>query len=392
MSETVKAVKKKEAVRYCKKCIMPDTRPETVFDGEGVCDACRSAEKKRSGIDWKKREAELWGVLERYRSHGSWYDCIVPVSGGKNSCFQAYVMKHRFKMNPLCVNFVPCDVTETGHKNLLFLRDMGIDLIQVAANRKVYREMVRVGFFKLGDCCWPEHIGIFTAPFRVAYQYRVPLLIWGENPHFEYGGPAAVRDGSVLDHKWLQEFQMLGYRLSDLAQTEGISMNDLKAFTYPSEEELSKTGVTGLFLGYYLKWDQNEQFQLMRKLGFNVNPGGPVEGAYNDFENLDCKWIGGLHDYMKYLKYGYGRATDQLCIEIRDGRLTREEAAKLVGQYEGRLPWKYVPDFLEFLKITREEFLGNLDRFTNKKLFETDSRGSLNKDKEGNPIKRHPTR
>lgn len=185
---------------------------------------------------------------------------------------------------------------------------------------------------------------------------------------------------------------MLGYRLSDLAQTEGISMNDLKAFTYPSEEELSKTGVTGLFLGYYLKWDQNEQFQLMRKLGFNVNPGGPVEGAYNDFENLDCKWIGGLHDYMKYLKYGYGRATDQLCIEIRDGRLTREEAAKLVGQYEGRLPWKYVPDFLEFLKITREEFLGNLDRFTNKKLFETDSRGSLNKDKEGNPIKRHPTR
>ena len=376
-------------MRYCKKCIMPDTRPETVFDEEGVCDACRSAEKKHDTIDWAEREKELFKVLEKYRSDGSWYDCIIPVSGGKNSCYQAYMMKEHFGMHPLCVNFVPCDQTETGIKNLLFLRDMGFDLIQVGTNRQVYREMMRVGFFKLGDCCWPEHIGIFTAPFRVAYQYKVPLLIWGENPHFEYGGPAAVRDGSVLDHKWLEEFQMLGYRLSDLEQ-DGFDMKDLKSLTYPTDAELNEVGVTGLFMGHYIKWDNHKQFEQMRELGFHVNPDGPVEGAYTNYENLDCKWIGGLHDYMKYIKYGYGRATDQLCFEVRSGRMTREEAAKLVIQYEGKIPWKYVPDLLEYLNITEEGFLDNLDRFTNKRLFQCDDNGKLVKDRDGNPIKLCP--
>ena len=376
-------------MRYCKKCIMPDTRPETVFDEEGVCDACRSAEKKHDTIDWAEREKELFKVLEKYRSDGSWYDCIIPVSGGKNSCYQAYMMKEHFGMHPLCVNFIPCDQTETGIKNLLFLRDMGFDLIQVGTNRQVYREMMRVGFFKLGDCCWPEHIGIFTAPFRVAYQYKVPLLIWGENPHFEYGGPAAVRDGSVLDHKWLEEFQMLGYRLSDLEQ-DGFDMKDLKSLTYPTDAELNEVGVTGLFMGHYIKWDNHKQFEQMRELGFHVNPDGPVEGAYTNYENLDCKWIGGLHDYMKYIKYGYGRATDQLCFEVRSGRMTREEAAKLVIQYEGKIPWKYVPDLLEYLNITEEGFLDNLDRFTNKRLFQCDDNGKLVKDRDGNPIKLCP--
>ena len=367
---------------------MPDTRPEIVFDEDGVCDACKSAEKKHEGIDWQRRESEMFKLLEEYRSDGSRYDCIIPVSGGKNSCYQAYVMKNKFKMNPLCVNFVPCDQTETGLKNLIFLRDLGFDLIQVAANRKVYREMVRIGFFKLGDCCWPEHIGIFTAPFRVAYQYRIPLLIWGENPHFEYGGPASIRSGSILNQHWLEEFQMLGYRISDLAN-DGIDLQDLKMFTYPTDKQLKEAKITGLFLGYYIKWDTQEQIDTVRKLGFHVNPDGPIEGAYNDFENLDCKWIGGLHDYMKYIKYGYGRATDQLCIEIRDRRMSREEAVKLVGKCEGKIPWKYVPDFLEYLNITKEEFLANLDRFTNRKLFSCDEKGNIVKDKESNPIRRY---
>jgi len=369
---------------------MPDTRPETVFNEDGICDACSSADKKHEAIDWKQREEDMFELLKKYRTDGSWYDCIIPVSGGKNSCYQAWIMKNKFKMHPLCVNFMPCDQTEVGRKNLMFLRDLGFDIVQVQTNLQVYKKMVRIGFFKLGDCCWPEHIGIFTAPFRVAHQYKVPLLIWGENPHFEYGGPASVRGGHILDQHWLEEFQMLGYRLSDLVH-DGIDMKDLKAMTYPSDDELKEVGVTGLFLGHYIKWDQLEQFQAMRKLGFHVNPDGPIEGAYNDYENLDCKWIGGLHDYMKYLKYGYGRATDQLCIEIRDRRMTREEAVKLVGQFEGKIPWKYAPDFFAYIGITEKEFLDNLDRFTNKKIFKCDEDGKLIKDKDGNPIKRCPT-
>ncbi len=374
-------------MRYCRKCIMPDCRPEQVFDSEGVCDACRSAERKHREIDWNVRRKEFEEILDRYRNKdGSWWDCIIPVSGGKDSCFQAYTLKYEFGMNPLCVNFVPCEMTELGLKNILFLRDLGFDMIQVGPNRKNYRKMVRKGFFDLGDSCWPEHIGIFTAPPRVAVQYKIPLLIWGENSQFEYGGPASKRENNYLDRNWLEQFQMYGCRISDLYH-EGFLRKDLITFEYPSDQELKDVGVTGLFLGYFLKWDTLGNAQKMSKLGWNCNPQGPVEGAYYDFENLDCKWISGLHDYMKFLKYGYGRATDQLCIEIRNGRLTRDKAISMVRDYEGKIPWKYIPDFLKFIDCTQEEFFATLDRFTNRKIFITDGNGKLIKDKKGDVIK-----
>lgn len=326
-------------------------------------------------------------ILDVYRNkNGTWWDCIVPVSGGKDSCYQAYAMKNEFGMNPLCVNFVPCEMTEVGLKNILFLRDLGFDMIQVGANRKTYRQMAKKGFFELGDCCWPEHIGIFTTPVRVAVQYRIPLIIWGENSQFEYGGPASKRENNYLDRNWLEQFQMLGCRISDLYD-EGFDRKDLLTFEYPSDRELKEVGVTGLFLGYYKKWEAFRHVQEMIKLGWNPNPGEPVEGEYYNYENLDCKWIGGLHDYLKFLKYGYGRATDQLCIEIRHGRMDREKAIRIVKDYEGKIPWKYVPDFLKFVDCAEEDFTDNLDKFTNLKIFKTDNEGNLVKDKNGDVIK-----
>jgi len=241
----------------------------------------------------------------------------------------------------------------------------------------------------LGDCCWPEHIGIFTAPVRAAVNYKVPLLIWGENSQFEYGGPASKKENNFLDRNWLEQFQMSGHRISDVVH-DGVDLNNIKTLHYPTDEEINSIGVTGLFLGYFIKWDTKRNTDTMLKLGWHRNPDGPVEGAYNDIENLDCKWIGGLHDYMKFIKYGYGRATDQLCIEIRAGRMTREEAVeKLKNTSEGEIPWKYVPDFLEYLAISEKEFLDNLDRFTNKTLFERDMKtGKLLKDENGNLIRK----
>ncbi len=375
-------------MQYCTHCIMPNTRPEQVFDKNGICDACLSVMQKHNGqINWEERHREFESILARYRSDGSIYDCIIPVSGGKDSCFQAITMRDRFNMHPLCVNHLPCDLTEVGWKNLVFLRDLGFDIVHVGASRKAYREMVRIGFFKLGDCCWPEHIGIFTAPVRVAVQYNIPLLIWGENSQLEYGGPASKKDTNYLDRNWLEQFQMLGYRISDVVH-DGMDLNDIKTFHYPTDEEIKRVGVTGLFLGHYVKWNTAEHVEMVGPLGWNRNPDGPIEGAYNDIENLDCKWVA-LHDYMKFLKYGYGRATDQLCIEIRAGNMTREKALEEYRETsEGRIPWKYVPDLLDYLKITEEQFLDNLDRFTNRKLFETDN-GRIVKDSEGNPIRKY---
>lgn len=373
---------------YCKTCLIPSTRPEQVFGDDGICDACKSV-KKKLNIDWDQRQKDFEEILSKYRTNDpSKYDCIIPVSGGKDSCYQAITMRDKYKMNPLCVNHIPCEQTEVGMENITFLREQGFDVIQVAANRKSYRELVRIGFFKLGDCCWPEHIGIFTAPVRVAVQYNIPLLIWGENSQFEYGGPASKKENNFLDRNWLEQFQMLGYRISDVVH-DGIDMKDIKVFHYPTDEEINKVGVTGLFLGYFEKWDTLGNIDFCLSRGWHKNPDGPVENAYNEYENLDCKWIGGLHDYMKFIKYGYSRATDQLNIEIRNGHMSRNEAIdKLALTTEGKVPWKYVPDFLKYLDITEEEFLDNLDRFTNKSLFETNDDGELVKDKDGNLIRR----
>ena len=368
---------------------MPATRPEQVFK-DGICDACSSAEEKHNEIDWDSRRVEFEKVLSKYRGDGSKYDCIIPVSGGKDSCYQALTMRDEFGMTPLCVSHTPCDQTEVGRENLDFLRDLGFDLIQVSANRKWYRELVRIGFFKLGDCCWPEHIGIFTAPVRVAVNYKIPLLIWGENSQFEYGGPATKKGNNFLDRNWLEQFQMCGHRISDVVH-DGVDLKDIKTFDYPSDKEINDIGVTGLFLGYFIKWDTKRNSDMMLSLGWHKNPDGPVEGAYNDIENLDCKWIGGLHDYMKFIKYGYGRATDQLCIEIRAGRMKRDEAvARLKATNEGLIPWKYIPDLLDYLNITEKEFLDNLDRFTNKGLFERESEtGKLIKDENKSLIRKY---
>ena len=368
---------------------MPSTRPEQVFEN-GICDACRSATAKHANIDWSKRQQEFEKILTKYRGDGSFYDCIIPVSGGKDSCYQAISMRDKYGMTPLCVTHTPCELTDVGLKNLNFLRDQGFDLIQISANRKNYKELVRIGFFKLGDCCWPEHIGIFTAPVRVAVNYKIPLLIWGENSQFEYGGPATHKNNNFLDRNWLEQFQMSGHRLQDVVH-DGVRMDDIKTLHYPSDDEIHEVGVTGLFLGYFEKWDSKRNTDFCCSLGWNRNPGGAVEGAHNDIENLDCKWIGGLHDYMKFIKYGYGRATDQLCIEVRSGRITRKEAIiALKKTDEGRIPWKYAPDFMDYLNITEQAFLENLDRFTNKSIFvRDDETGALKKDVDGNLIKKY---
>ena len=371
-------------MEYCKECIMPATRPEQVFK-DGVCDACQSASEKHEKIDWEERRAEFERILERYRGKGEQYDCIIPVSGGKDSCYQAIRMRDEYGMNPLCVTHTPCELTEVGLSNLNFLRDQGFDLIQISGNRRSYRELVRIGFFKLGDCCWPEHIGIFTAPVRVAVNYRIPLLVWGENSQFEYGGPATHKENNYLDRNWLEQFQMSGHRLKDVVH-DGVSLDEIQTLIYPEDHRIREVGVTGLFLGYFEKWDTERNKDICLERGWSRNPDGPVEGAHNDIENLDCKWIGGLHDYMKFIKYGYGRATDQLCIEIRAGRMTRNEAIDaLQASTEGSVPWKYAPDFMEYLGITEEDFLENLDRFTNKMIFERcDETGELVKDTKGN--------
>ena len=376
-------------MKYCSICIMPDTKPDLFINKDGVCNACVSY-KKRKNIGWEKRYKELETILKKYRDlHGLNWDCIVPVSGGKDSHFQVLKMLE-MGMHPLCVTATTCDLSEIGRKNIENLKSLGVDYIEFTTNRIVRRKLNRIGLMQVGDISWPEHVSIFTIPVQIAVKYKIPLIIWGENSQNEYGGSAIASKNNVLTRRWLEEFGgMIGLRVVDIIGQEGLTKKDLLAFTYPGDEELKKIGVTGIFSGYYIPWDGYNNALLAQAYGFSTFS-NVIEGSLVNYENLD-NYQTGIHDYFKFLKFGFCRATDLACLHIRRGRLTRSDAIKITRNLDGKFPSSYLgkplKEILEPLDITVDEFIAICDKFTNKKLFVTDSKGNLIKDKDGNLTK-----
>lgn len=376
-------------LRYCRHCVMPDTKPDLKLDADGVCNACRSYEQ-RAAIDWNQRRNALENILARYRrADGRNWDCIVPVSGGKDSTYQVLRMLE-LGMNPVCVTSTTCDLSAIGQRNIDNLKRLGVDHVQMSPNPLVRRKLNRIGLTLVGDISWPEHVGIFTLPVRAAVQFNVPLIVWGENSQNEYGGPAAASENQILDRRWLEEFGgLLGLRVSDLVGLEGIEHKHLVPYQYPSDDDLRRVGVTGLFLGHFLPWDGLSNALIAQSQGFETWPSA-VEGSVVNYENLDNHQTG-IHDYFKFLKFGFGRATDITCLHVRRGRLSRSDGIDLVTRLDGRFPHSYLGkslvDILAPLEITVDEFTKLCDRFTNKKLFATDSKGALAKDNRGNLTK-----
>ena len=375
---------------YCKKCVMPNTKPDLFFDKDGVCDACRSSELKHAkikGIDWKARQKQFEKTLNKYRSKDGYYDCIIPVSGGKDSHYQAHVMKTVYKMHPLLVCFEATYTTELGKKNIENIRQFG-DFMYFKKDPEVYKKMVIESFKRVGDNEWPNHLGIFTIPVQIAVKFKIPLIIWGENVQLEYGGPVLSTKKNYLDRRWLEEFGgLLGNRTNDMLGVNGITKEDLTIYQYPSDKDLKEVGVTGLFLGYFFKWDARKQTELViKKYGFNVKNDGPIEGTYTNYENLD-EANQGVHDYLKFLKYGFCRATDHACLDIRNGRINREEGLELVKKYDGKYPYYGVKMFMEYSSLTKKEIDVVFDQFTNKKIFRLDKKGNPIRDIAGNLVK-----
>ena len=376
-------------LRYCVRCVMPHTKPDLRIDDEGVCNACRSYEQ-RTEVDWDSRHKELVEVTDRYRSKdGSNWDCIVPVSGGKDSTYQVIRML-QLGMNPLCVTATTCHLSEIGRKNIQNIKDLGVDYVEFSPNPVVRRKLNRIGLTDVGDISWPEHVGIFTIPVRAAVQYGVPLIVWGENSQNEYGGPAAAAEDNVLTRRWLEEFGgLLGMRVSDLVGVDGIEQRHLVPYSYPTDEELARVGVTGIFLGHYLPWDGYSNALISQAFGF-TSVSTTVEGSIVNYENLDNLQTG-IHDYFKFLKFGFGRSTDIACLHVRRGRITRQDALQMVKLHDGKFPWTYlgvpIEQILEPLGMGVDEFVEICDRFTNKAIFTTDRRGNLVKDRHGNLTK-----
>ncbi len=376
-------------IQYCRRCVLPETKPDLQIDDDGICSACRAYES-RSVVDWRARRAELAEILERYRSKDrSNYDCVIPVSGGKDSMFQVITILE-MGANPLCVYVQTDMLTDIGRRNLENLRRLGVDVLEFQTNPVVRRKINRIGLTQVGDIGWPEHLTIFTVPVQVAVRYNIPLLIWGENPQNEYGGPAADQNSNILARRWLEEFGgLLGMRVSDLLGQDGIEHHHLIPYSYPSDEDLKRVGVTGLFLGYFMPWDGFTNALLAQGHGFEVFPTA-IENAFINYENLDNAYMG-VHDFFKFLKFGYGRASDNASMHIRRGRLDRNHAIEICRRFDGNLPETYLgiplQAVLDDINMSREEFGRVCERFTNKKLFQADDQGELIHDQKGNLLK-----
>lgn len=374
---------------YCTICFLPSTKPDLYFEKSGECAAC-VAYKERKVIDWKLREVEFKQIIERIKSASeSTWDCIVPVSGGKDSTAQVLKILE-LGLNPLCVNSTTCDLSEIGRKNIENIKQLGVDYMEFSPNPHVRAKLNRIGLDQVGDISWPEHVGIFTIPVRAAVQFGVPLIIWGENSQNEYGGPASASRNNVLNRRWLEEFGgLLGLRVSDLTDAYGIKEADLVPYTYPSDEDLARVGVTGLFLGYYFPWDGYTNYFLAQAHGF-TSYGRVIEGSVVDYENLD-NYQTGIHDYFKFLKYGFGRATDLVSVSLRRERITRLQGLDLIKLHDGRYPWTYLgkplDEILGRIGLTIKEFDLICDRFTNKELFLKDEDGRLIRDASNSLIK-----
>lgn len=370
-------------------CLLPSSKPDLYFSHEGVCSAC-TAFLGRPQIDWDERKTNFLQVIQKFRKHDGIWDCVVAVSGGKDSTFQVIKMLE-VGMNPLCVTATTCDESTLGRKNIENLKELGVDHIQISPNPLIRRKLNRIGLLEVGDISWPEHSGIFTIPFKVAASYGIGLIIYGENPQNEYGGPDSAAKSTVLDRRWLEEFGgLLGLRVSDLADVYGIPKRNLIPYNYPTKDELLKSNITAVFLGQFFAWDGLSNFKVSSEHGFEPFS-QDVEGSYGNYENLDNHQTG-IHDYFKYLKFGFGRATDIVSMHIRRGRMSRSEAIKIVNERDGKFPWSYLgkplDQILSPLEISIAKFVEVCDKFTNREIFLTDASGNLIKDGDGNLKKR----
>lgn len=364
---------------------MPSTKPDLYLNDEGICNACLSFQVRKN-IDWDARKQKLLTIFEKYHQKNRNWDCIIPVSGGKDSTYQA-IRILELGLNPLCVTATTCDLSDIGRQNIDNIKKLGVDLIEYSPNPIVRAKLNYFGLTQIGDISWPEHVGIFTIPVRIAVQFNIPLIIWGENAQNEYGGPAAARKNNTLTRQWLEEFGgLLGLRVSDLIECGIFEPKHLLPYQYPSNDDLNRIGVTGLFLGYYLPWDGLSNTLISQANGFKTFD-RVVEGSIVNYENLDNHQTG-IHDYFKFLKFGFSRATDIACLHVRRNRITRQDAMNMVKKHDGRFPWEYLEkpleDIISKIDMSLDEFIKTCDKFTNKKIFKRDQSGQLIKDKDGN--------
>ena len=362
-------------MRYCRKCVQPDTRPGLVLDSNGVCSAC-GAYGERSRVDWDERERELKEIAEwaKKKSKGG-FDCAVGVSGGKDSTFQALYVKERLGLKALLVNCAPDNISEVGRENLENLVQYGFDMISMRPNPKIERELSKRAFYEYGNFVKPLEFPLYASAFQIALKFGIPLIIQGENPA-ETLGILGFLDAGGDAMNWKNGPTVAGGNAGDWAD-DGIGLRDLLFYQFPDEDELKSCGIRAIFLGHYAKeWSNTGNTEFAVAHGLTGRPGHDpsLTGRTNPYFSIDVD-LKIVNQMLKYYKFGFGATTDEVCYDIREGRITREEAVKTVQKYEGKCSDTYVRSWCNYIGITEEEFWRVTDKWVNRKLFRKDEWG-----------------
>ncbi len=361
-------------ITYCTRCVYPALAATPLtFDENGVCSGCRVAAQSKL-IDWPRRFAMLRELVAEYRSARN-YDILVPVSGGKDSYFQTHVATHELGLKPLLVTYHGNNYLPEGERNLLRMRDVfDCDHVVARPSAAVLRKMNRIGFRLQGDMNWHAHCGIFTVPIQIAVRYEVPLILWGEHGFLNLGGMYSLSDFVEFTAKFRLEHALRGFDWHDFTDeglakrgrsdlSEGLTPKDLSWARYPSDEEIDRTGTRGIYLGNFVDWNGNTNAKIAAEWYGWEAAEKPFERTYRRISNLDDMHENGIHDWLKFVKFGYGRGSDHACKDIRAGIMTRNEGIEMVRKYDAVKPRLDLERWLEYVSMTEEEFDRTADTF-----------------------------
>ena len=376
LDKQIKNIPKK--VIWCKNCCISNQRPRIIFDKNQICSACQHANYKNT-INWKKREDELLRLLDRHRSKNSNWDVIVPSSGGKDSGFVAHQLKYKYGMNPITITWSPLQYTEIGKYNFDALINSGISNFLYTPNGKLQKKLARLCFEELGDAFHVFVLGQVNFPFHMALKLNISLVFYGENGELEYAGDPKFKDRPFKPMSEWTNQHFKGVKFKDLINyglknkkylsKNDLNNGDLEYYKIPNLSSLKKAGIKGKhFFSYYKKWTPQENFYYcVENTGFRPND-ERTEGTYSKYSSLDDK-MDGFHYFMRYIKFGLGRCSEEASHEIRDNHITSEEGIILMKNYEGEFPKKYFQDFLEYLNISEKDFWRTVDKWRPKHLW-----------------------
>jgi N-acetyl sugar amidotransferase len=357
-------------VRYCRRCLMPDTRPRIVFDRDGVCNACLNADAKTQ-IDWNARREEFLRLVEPFRSKDGGWDCIVPWSGGKDSSSIAWKLKFELGLNPLLVTFAPLIPNDVGMRNRELMIQAGFDHVYFRANQKVHRHLSRRFFIERGNMKVAWDAGVNVLPVQVAVNYRIPLVFYAEHGESEYGGRVLSEESKKLRNVT----EVIEHQVGDDARNwvdDEVGEADLNPYIYPDSSGVAAVGVRAFYFAYFFRWSMYENFQYMRsKIPFATHPAGRTPGTFTDFDSLDDK-SDDLYYYMQYIKFGFGRAVRDGSRMIQNGHMTRPEALELARRYDGEFPEEHLEAMLDYLNMSKAELIDTIDRHRNPELWVRD--------------------